>query len=71
MLLQGLQDKGLKYVTKHLIYVVRENNEDFTKLDCDRKPRWRQAVILGLREECCYKRQDAETEKKLQRRILL
>ena len=70
MLLQGLQDKGLKYVATCWLYVVRENNEDCTKLSCDRESRSRQEVILGLREECCDKRQDDETEKKLQRRIL-
>ena len=70
MLLQGRQNKILKYVTTHLSYVVRENNEDLTKLGCDRISRSRQEVILGPREGCCNKRQDAERERKLQRRIL-
>ena len=70
MLLQGRQNKSLKYIATHLSYVVRENNEDLTKLGCDRKSRSRQEVILGPREGCCDKRQDAEREKKLQRRIL-
>ena len=56
MLLQGLQDKSLKY--------------DCTKIGHDKESRSRQEVILGPREECCDKRQDVETEKKLQRRIL-
>ena len=47
MLLQGLQDKSLKYVTTRLSYVVRENNEDLTKLGCDNKSRSQQEVILG------------------------
>ena len=63
MLLQSLQDKSLKYVATRLSYVVRENNEDFRKLGCDGKSRSQQEVILGPREGCCDKRQDAETEK--------
>ena len=70
ILLQGRQNKSLKYVTTHLSYVVRENNEDLTKLGCDRKSRSRQEVILVPREGCCDKRQDAEREKKLQRKLL-
>ena len=70
MLLQGRQNKRLKYVATRLSYVARESNKDLTKLGGDRKSRSRQEVILGPREECCNKRQDAETEKKLERRIL-
>ena len=70
MLLQGRQNKGLKYVATRLSYVMRENNEDLTKLGCDRKSRSRQEVILGPREGCCEKRQNAKREKKLQKRIL-
>ena len=36
----------------------------------DKDLRSRQEVILGPREDCCDKRQDAETKKKLERRIL-
>ena len=57
MLLQGLKDKSLKYVATRLSYVVRENNEDFTKLGCDKESRSRQEVILGPREECYDKSQ--------------
>ena len=32
MLLQGLQDKSLKYIATRRSYVVRENNEDLTNL---------------------------------------
>ena len=71
MLLHGLQDKSLKYVATRLSYVVRENNEDFTKLSYDRKSRSRQEVILRPREECCDKRQDAETEKKASKKDLI
>ena len=74
MLLQGRQNKSLKYIATRLSYAVREHNEDLTKFGCDRKSRSRQEVILGPREGCCDKRQDAERErerdKKLQRRIL-
>ena len=70
MLLQGRQNKSQKYIATHLSYVVRENNEDLTKLGCDRKSRSRQEVILGLREGCCDKRQDVEREKNRKRRIL-
>ena len=70
MLLQGLQDKSLKHVATRLSYVVRENNEDLTKLGWDRKSSSRPEVILGPREGCCDKRHDEEIEKKLERRIL-
>ena len=70
MLLQGRQNKSLKYVATFLSYVVRENNEDLTKLGCNKKSRPRQEVILGQMEGCCDKRQNVEREKKLRRRIL-
>ena len=70
MLLKGRQNKSLKYVATRLSYVVRENNEDLTKLGCDRKSSSRQEVISGPREGCCDKRRDAEREKKFQRKIL-
>ena len=69
--LNSLQDKSLKYIATRLSYVVRENNEDFTKLGYDRKSRSRQEVILGPREECCDKRQDAEIEKKASKKDLV
>ena len=40
------------------------------KIGRDRESRSRQEVILGPRESCCDKRQDAETKKNLKRRIL-